>query len=148
MRSARLALVPAVLLTAACFQGQGVVKINADGSGSVVDTGKFGEQAKGMMAAMEEMDKSTPAQKKAKKEASYKEKGTAMGLTYVSMETIPDGSTRTTYSFKDVTTVPLPSALIFTTRWPWKQAAVIKTAGTRASRALRMEISFRGPYAE
>jgi hypothetical protein len=112
MRSARLALVPAVLMTAACFQGQRVVKINADGSGTVVDTVKLGEQAKSMMAAMEEMDKSTPAQKKTKKEASYKEKGTAMGMTFVSLESLPDGSTRTTYSFKDVTAIkitPMPT---------------------------------------
>lgn len=112
MRNARLALVPVVLMTAACFQGQRVVKINADGSGQVVDTVKLTEQAKSMMAAMEEMDKSTPAQKKAKKEATYKQKGTAMGLTFVSMETTPEGATRTTYSFKDVTTVkisPMPT---------------------------------------
>ena len=107
MRSARLALVPAVLLTAACFQGQRVVKINADGSGSVVDTVKFGEQAKGMMAAMEEMDKSTPAEKKTKKETKFKEKATAMGLTFVSFETTPEGAQRTTYSFKDVQTIKI-----------------------------------------
>jgi hypothetical protein len=107
MRSARLALVPAVLLTAACFQGQRVVKINTDGSGSIVDTVKMGAQAKSMMAAMEEMDKSSPAEKKTKKEAKYKEKATAMGLTFVSHESLPDGGDRTTYSFKDVTTIKI-----------------------------------------
>jgi len=107
MRSARLALVPAVLLTAACFQGQRVVKINADGSGTIVDTVKMGDQAKSMMAAMEEMDKSTPAEKKTKKETKFKERATAMGLTFVSNENTPDGGQRTTYSFKDVTTIKI-----------------------------------------
>ncbi|HEX6737432.1 MAG TPA: hypothetical protein VF310_04065 [Vicinamibacteria bacterium] len=107
MRSARLALVPAVLLTAACFQGQRVVKINADGSGTIVDTVKMGEQAKSMMAAMEEMDKSSPAEKKTKKEAKFKERATAMGLTFVSHEATPDGGSRTTYTFKDVTTIKI-----------------------------------------
>jgi hypothetical protein len=110
MRSARLALVPAVLLTAACFQGQRVVKINADGSGTIVDTVKLSEQAKSMMAAMEEMDKSTPAEKKTKKETKYKEKATAMGLTFVSLENTPEGAQRTTYSFKDVTTIKIGSS--------------------------------------
>jgi hypothetical protein len=36
------------------------------------------------------------------------------------------------------TMVPLPSVLIFTTLCPWKHAAVRRTAGTRARRALRM----------
>jgi hypothetical protein len=107
MRSARLALVPAVLLTAACFQGQRVVKVNADGSGTVVDTVKMGEQAKSMMAAMEEMDKSTPAEKKTKKEAKFKERATGMGLTFVSHENTPEGGSRTTYSFKDVTAIKI-----------------------------------------
>jgi hypothetical protein len=107
MRSARLALVPAVLLTAACFQGQRVVKINADGSGTIVDTVKMSEQAKSMMAAMEEMDKSSPAEKKTKKEAKFKERATAMGLTFISNEATPDGGQRTTYSFKDVTTIKI-----------------------------------------
>ena len=107
MRSARLALVPAVLLTAACFQGQRVVKINADGSGTIVDTVKMGEQAKSMMAAMEEMDKSSPAEKKTKKEAKFKERATAMGLTFVSHEATPDGGQRTTYTFKDVTAIKI-----------------------------------------
>jgi len=109
MRSARLALVPAVLMTAACFQGQRVVKINADGSGQVVDTVKLGEQAKSMMAAMEEMDKSAPAEKKTKKETKYKERAAAMGLTFVSLETTPEGAQRTTYSFKDVTAIKIGS---------------------------------------
>jgi hypothetical protein len=104
-----LALVPAVLLTAACFQGQRVVKVNADGSGTIVDTVKLTEQAKGMMSAMEEMDKSTPAEKKAKKEAKYKERAAAMGLTFQSTEAAADGTQRTTYSFKDINTIKITS---------------------------------------
>jgi hypothetical protein len=112
MRIARLALVPAVVLTAGCFQGQRVLKVNADGSGTIVDSVKLTDQAKGMMAAMEEMDKSTPAEKKAKKEAKFKEKAGAMGLAFVSTEATADGTQRTTYSFKDVTTIkigPMPT---------------------------------------
>ena len=68
MRVSRLMLVPALMLAAGCMKGQRTIKVNADGSGTIVDTIKLGEQAKGMLASMESMDKATPAEKKAKKD--------------------------------------------------------------------------------
>ena len=49
MRVSRLMLVPALMLAAGCMKGQRVVKVNADGSGTIVDTITLGEQAKGML---------------------------------------------------------------------------------------------------
>jgi hypothetical protein len=108
MRIGRLMFVlPVVVLSVGCFQGQRTFKVNADGSGTIVDTTKLGEQAKGMLAGMEEMDKSSPAEKKAKKKAKYVEKAAAMGegVTFVSAETAKDGSDVTIYAFKDITKV-------------------------------------------
>jgi hypothetical protein len=107
MRVSRLMLVPALLAAAGCMQGQRLIKINADGSGTVVDTIKMGEQARSMMASMEEMDKTPAAEKKAKKEAKLKEKATAMGLTFVSTETGKDGTEKTTWSFKNVSQIKI-----------------------------------------
>jgi hypothetical protein len=44
------ASLPAVLATAACFQGQRTIRLEADGSGTIVDTLVPGEQMKAMMA--------------------------------------------------------------------------------------------------
>jgi hypothetical protein len=107
MRLGRLMMVaPVVLLSVGCFQGQRTFKVNADGSGTIVDTTKLGEQAKGMLAGMEEMDKSSPAEKAAKKKAKLAEKAAAMGegVTYVSTVSGKDGDV-VTYAFKDITKV-------------------------------------------
>jgi hypothetical protein len=103
----KLVILPMVLLTAACFQGQRTFRVNADGSGTIVDSVRLGEQARGMTAAFEQMDKSSPAEKKAKKEAKYKEKAAALGegVTLVSVEKTPDGGERVTYAFKDISKV-------------------------------------------
>jgi hypothetical protein len=105
MRIGRLVIVPFVLLSVGCFQGQRTFKVNADGSGTIVDTTKLGEQAKGMLQGMEEMDKSSPAEKKAKKKAKLAEKAAAMGegVSFVSVEPTKDGGEVTTYAFKDIT---------------------------------------------
>jgi hypothetical protein len=107
MKIGTLALVPAVLLTVGCFQGQRTFKVNADGSGTIVDTVKLGEQAKGMLQGMEQMDSSSPAEKKAKKAAKYAEAAAAMGegVTYVSTVPTKDGGEVTTYAFKDINKV-------------------------------------------
>ena len=107
MRIGGLAIAPMVLLTVGCFQGQRTFKINADGSGTIVDTVKLGEQAKGMIQGMEQMDQSPAAEKKAKKKAKYAEAATAMGegVTYVSTVPSKDGGEVTTYAFKDITKV-------------------------------------------
>jgi hypothetical protein len=93
------------LVAAGCFQGQRTFKVNADGSGTIVDTVKLGEQAKGLLAGMEGMDKTAPAEKAAKRKAKYAERAAAMGegVAFVSTADAADGTSATTYSFKDVT---------------------------------------------
>lgn len=109
MRASRLMLVPALLALTGCMQGTRLIKLNADGSGTIVDTVKMGEQARGMMASMQEMDKSTPAEKKAKKDAKLKAQAAAMGegVTLVSNATDKDGLEKTVYSFKDISKIKL-----------------------------------------
>ena len=111
MRVSRLMLVPALLVAAGCMQGQRVIKVNADGSGTIVDTIKLGEQAKGMLASMEQMDKSPAAEKKAKKETKLKAAATAMGegVTYVSTVNTKDGAEQVTYAFKDISKIKVAS---------------------------------------
>ena len=107
MRIGSLAIVPMVLATVGCFQGQRAFKVNADGSGTIVDTVKLGEQAKGMMEGMAQMDSSTPAEKKAKKKAKHEANAAALGegVTFVSVAPTKDGGEVTTYAFKDINTV-------------------------------------------
>ena len=105
MRFQRALLVCAFLTSVACMQGQRVVKVNLDGSGTIVDTVTLGEQARGMLSAMDGMDKSSPAEKKAKKTEKLKAAAATMGegVSFVSFESGKDGSEKMTYSFKDVT---------------------------------------------
>jgi hypothetical protein len=111
MRVSRLMLVPALMLAAGCMKGQRTIKVNADGSGTIVDTIKLGEQAKGMLASMESMDKSTPAEKKTKKDTKLKAAATAMGegVTFVSAVDGKDGGETITYSFKDINKIKVDS---------------------------------------
>jgi hypothetical protein len=114
MKFRTLALAPAVLLTVGCFQGQRTFKINADGSGTIVDTVKLGEQARGMLQGMEQMDQSPAAEKAAKKKAKQAEAAAALGegVTFVSSTPTKDGGEVTTYAFKDITKVramPMPN---------------------------------------
>ena len=112
MRVSRLMLAPALLLAAGCMQGQRVIKVNADGSGTIVDTVKLGEQAKGMLASMESMDKTPAAEKKAKKDAKLKAQAAAMGegVTFVSRSDTKDGAEQITYSFKDISKIKVDTA--------------------------------------
>lgn len=105
MRIERVLLLPAFLAAAACMQGQRVVKVNLDGSGTIVDTVTLSEQARGMMSAMDEMDKSSPAEKKAKKTEKLKAAAATMGegVSFVSLDLGKDGAEKITYAFKDVT---------------------------------------------
>ena len=105
------------LVAAGCFQGQRTFKVNADGSGTIVDTVKLGEQAKGMLAGMEGMDQTPAADKAAKKKAKYAEQAAAMGagVSFVSTSDAADGTSTTTYAFKDINTLkaagmPTPDA--------------------------------------
>lgn len=104
MRLTRLTWVPVVLAAAGCLQGQRLIKVKANGSGTIVDT----VQAQGMMAAMAEMDKSSPAEKKAKKETKLKERAAAMGpgVTLVSYQApAKNGPEVITYAFTDITKI-------------------------------------------
>ena len=105
MRIERALLVAAFLTTVACMQGQRAVKVNLDGSGTIVDTVTLSDQARGMMSAMENMDKSSPAEKKAKKTQKLKAAAATMGegVSFVSFDAGKDGSEKVTYAFKDIT---------------------------------------------
>jgi len=114
MRKGLLAVVSLAVAATGCFEGQRTFKVNADGSGTIVDSVKLGEQAKGMLAGMEGMDQTPAAEKAAKKKAKYAEAAAAMGagVTYVSTVAGKDGAEVTTYAFKDVNTlaaVPMPN---------------------------------------
>ena len=105
MRFGRVLWVPAVLVAAGCIQGQRVIKVNTDGSGTVVDTVSLGDQAREMMSAMAGMDKSTPAEKKTKKDAKLKAIAEAMGpgVSVSSFEpSVKNGPEKVTYAFTDI----------------------------------------------
>jgi hypothetical protein len=110
MRFRSLALVPAAVLAAGgCIQGERLIKVNADGSGTVEDTMNYTAEAKEMKASFEAMDQ-TPAADKAKKK---KEKlgalatGMGEGVSLVSADSTKDGGEKTVYSFKDINKVNL-----------------------------------------
>jgi len=98
-RGAVLAVAVGGLLAGGCIQGQRAIKVNADGSGTVVDTTKL----IGMAAAMKDMGNSSSAQAKVNREADLKKKAAAQGLTFVGTESGADGVEKVTYSFKDIT---------------------------------------------
>ena len=102
-------VLPALALAAGCFQGERVIKVNADGSGTITDTVKIGESAKGMMEGMKAADKSPEAEKKAKKEEKLKAKAAEMGATFVSAES-KDGVDKYVFAFKDVTALKAASS--------------------------------------
>ena len=107
-KGAYLALAMGGLMAGGCIQAQRTIKVNADGSGTVVDSVKL----IGMAAAMKDMGDSS-AQAKVNKEAAIKKKAAAQGLTYVSTETAEDGAEKVTYSFKDITKASISSSPAF-----------------------------------
>lgn len=102
-----LAMVMGGLMAGGCIQAQRTIKVNADGSGSVVDTAKL----MGMAAAMKDMGDQS-AQAKVNKEAAAKKKAAAQGLTFVKSETV-DGVETTTYTFKDISQVKISTSPAF-----------------------------------
>ncbi len=104
MRLPRALLVAAFLTPVACIQGQRVVTVNLEGSGTIVDTVTLSRQAREMVASLERMDKSSPLEKKTKKEAKLKAAAAAMGagVSLVSLEAGSEGAERITYAFKDI----------------------------------------------
>jgi hypothetical protein len=99
---AALLLLPLVFATAACFQGQRVIKVNADGSGTIEDTIIPGDQLKAMIAMGEKRDK---AKEKAKMQAAAAAMGP--GVTVVSDETTPEGNLKAVFAFKDISQIKI-----------------------------------------
>ena len=113
MRITRTVYLPLFLLTTGCLQGQRVIKVNANGSGTIVDTVTLGEQARGMLEGMAAMDSTTPAEKKAKIEAKLKERAAAMGpgVSLASFEpSAKAGPEKITYAFTDVSKIRIDSS--------------------------------------
>lgn len=113
MRITRSVYLPLFLLTAGCLQGQRVIKVNANGSGTIVDTVTLGEQARGMLEGMASMESATPAEKKAKTEAKLKDRAAAMGpgVSLVSFEpSVKAGPERISYAFTDVSKIKIDSS--------------------------------------
>jgi hypothetical protein len=100
MRTPRLLAAASLLLCAGCFQGQRVITVNADGSGTIVDTLTFGEQLKAMMAASE-----SKGPDKEKLQASAAAMGP--GVSFVSQEKTPDGGQKLAYAFKDISKIKI-----------------------------------------
>jgi hypothetical protein len=109
LRLKTLAALPAILMTVGCLQSERLIKINGDGSGTIVDTVKLGDQAKGMLAGMAQMDKTPAADKKAKKDAKLRAAAAKMGpgVTLVSAEATPDGGERVTWAFTDISKIKI-----------------------------------------
>jgi hypothetical protein len=97
----RLALLlPIVLATAACFQGERVIKVNADGSGTIEDTIVPGEQMKALMAMADTKEKD---KEKSKMEAAAAAMGP--GVTLVSDGKTPEGNMKAVFAFKDISKI-------------------------------------------
>ena len=92
----RLAWAPLLLVTAGCFQGQRVIKVNADGSGTIEDTLILGEQMKGLAAMADKKDEDPKARMKAAAAAM------GPGVTVVSDEKTKDGNLKATVDFRSV----------------------------------------------
>ncbi|HEX6737431.1 MAG TPA: hypothetical protein VF310_04060, partial [Vicinamibacteria bacterium] len=100
MRAARrLAWAPLLLVTTACFQGQRVIKVNADGSGTIEDTLILGEQLKGLAAMADKKDEDPKAKMKAAAAAM------GPGVTLVSEEKTKDGNLKAVFAFKDISQI-------------------------------------------
>lgn len=100
MQIRRLLPVAALLPLFGCFQGQRVITVNADGSGTIVDTLTVGEQLKAMMAMADEA-------KKGQEKKQYEAGAAAMGpgTTFVSEEKTADGGRKITIAFKDISKI-------------------------------------------
>jgi hypothetical protein len=93
-----LVLLPLVLVTAGCFEGQRTIHVKADGSGTVVDSLILGEQMKAMMAGAD-----TGKEAEAKEKAKYVAAAAAMGpgVRFVGEEKTPQGM-KVTFAFDDI----------------------------------------------
>ncbi len=92
------------LVSASCVEGERVIKVNADGSGTVVESIKLGAEAQSMEAALSQMDSKPDAEKRTQVEENLKARATKMGqgVRFVSLDKAPDGVQRITYAFADI----------------------------------------------
>src|SRR5579862_4031300 len=91
-----LLLAPAVA-TCACFEGERLVQVNGDGSGTIVDTLLPGAQMKAL-ADLAQADKSGDGKKKGDAAAL----AMGPGVTFLGEEKTPAGAFKSSYRFKDV----------------------------------------------
>ena len=103
MRRRGLLLLPAALLSVACFEGQRTIRVKADGSGTVVDTLVLGEQMKAMMAGADK-GKEAAAKDKGKYEATAAAMGP--GVRFVGEEKTAQ-QIKATYAFADIRAVKI-----------------------------------------
>lgn len=106
MTRGALVLLPAALLSSACFEGQRTIRVKADGSGTVVDTLVLGAQMKALLDGAEK-----GADAAAKQKAKYEAAAAAMGpgVRFVGEEKTAQGL-KATFAFTDVRTVKLDPA--------------------------------------
>ena len=104
MRARSLLVLVVGLASAACIEAKRVVNVTANGSGTVVESTKLGEQAQSMDAAFSQMDSKPAAEKQAAKEANLKARAAKMGegVRFVSVAKTADGAEQVTYAFDDV----------------------------------------------
>lgn len=104
MKARSLLVLVVGLSSAACIEAKRVVNVTANGSGTVVESTKLGEQAQSMDAAFSTMDSKPAAEKQAAKEANLKARAAKMGegVRFVSVAKTADGAEQVTYAFDDV----------------------------------------------
>jgi hypothetical protein len=116
VRFLRLAsVVAAAAVMAGCLQSNTMVKLKADGSGTIEQTVAISQQAMGMMGAMAQMGgegKGAPGSADLFSEATFRNAAARLGpgVKFVSMQPITsEGMTgaKATYSFADITQVRL-----------------------------------------
>jgi len=109
LKPAGFLLVP--LLAAGCFQGQRVIRVNANGSGTITDTVTLGDEARSMMEGLKQNlgpeagKQSDPLAERTATEAKLRERAAAMGpgVTLVSFQpAVGQGPEKVTYAFADI----------------------------------------------
>ncbi len=113
IRSRALGLAAAALFLGGCFQNRTAMKVNADGSGTVVITSKMKSSAVQQMKEMAKSfggDNAKEPELFAEKQAREKAAKMGEGVEFVSHEPLKDKDfegEKVTYSFKDITKLKL-----------------------------------------
>jgi hypothetical protein len=107
MRTRSLFACLLALVSAACIEGRRVIHVNANGSGTIVETMKLSEQGAGMEAAFAQLDSKSAADKQAASEAKLKERAGLMGpgVRLVSLKKNAAGADEINYAFDNVNTL-------------------------------------------